>query len=87
MAAVLAGEEVFAGRLAGAEVILDPKIFLHLPVEYLARILHPVAGQIFALRHDPDADHVVMLGNVPEPPFIRHVSDGGGPFVNIRFPF
>src|SRR6185295_3579371 len=50
-------------------------------------ILDPAAGQVFALGNDPHAHHVVVLRDVPEPAFFRHVGDGGLALVNSRFAF
>ena len=74
---IFAGDVILArSMLADAEVVLDPEVLLDLAVEDLLRILHAAAGEVFALGHDADADHVVVLRDVPEPALVRHVGHG-----------
>jgi hypothetical protein len=60
--------------LPDGEVILDPEVLFHLAFEDLLRLAHAIAGQVFALGHHADADHVVVLRDVPEPALLRDVA-------------
>ncbi len=79
---VFAGEAIGAGGLAVGEVLLDPLVLLDFAVENFLRVFHAVARQVFSFGDDADADHVVVLGDVPEPAFFGNVGDGGGAGVD-----
>ena len=83
VAAVFAGDEVFAGGLRRRERrSLIHRFSSTSRWKIVSRLLHAAAGEIFALGHDADAGHVVVLRDVPEPALVRHVGDGGVAFVD-----
>src|SRR5258708_38232491 len=57
-------------------MIFDPLVLFHLALEYLLQIAYALAEEIFSFGHNADAEHVVMLRDVPEPALFRHVCDG-----------
>ena len=78
---VLAGDVIGTCLGAGAEAFLDPRVVVDLAVEDVLEVADPVSGEVFAFGDDADADHVVVLGDVPEPAFFGDEGDGGGTFV------
>jgi len=50
-------------------VLFDPLVLFDLALEDGARVFHSVAREVFALGDDADADHAVVLRDVPEQPF------------------
>ena len=74
---VFADQEICAGLLAAGQVLLDPLVLLDLALENRLGRLDAVSCQVFSLRHDADADHVVVLRDVPEPAFFGDVGHGG----------
>src|SRR5581483_7674790 len=78
MVGVFAGEEILADLPAAGEVLLDPLVLLDLAFEDVLGRFDAVAREVFALGNDTDADHVVVLRDVPEPAFFGDIGDGGG---------
>src|SRR5262245_26426835 len=79
---VFAGEVIRTHLAAGGETILNPQVFADFTVKDGFGILEAVPTQIFALSYDPDADHVIVLRNVPEPALTRNHGHGGLAFVD-----
>src|SRR6185369_846934 len=84
---ILAGQVVGPGLLADREMIFDPEVLLDLALENGFRRFHAAAGQVFAFGDDTDADHLVVLRNVPEPALVRHVGDGGRSLIDPGIAF
>ena len=81
---VFARDEILACAFAGAEVILDPQVLLHLAVKNLTRLFHAAPREIFPLGDHTHAHHVAVLRNVPEPAFLGNHRDRRLPLVNPR---
>src|SRR5439155_12880199 len=65
-------------------MVLNPLILLDFAVKNCLRSFDSAAGQIFAFGHDPDADHVIVLRDIPKPTLLRHIGDGGGALIDSR---
>ena len=74
---VFAGQKIVAGLLSLGQMLFDPLVLLDLALENGLGRFDPAACQVFSFRHHADADHVVVLRDVPEPALFRHVGHGG----------
>src|SRR5438094_1655392 len=79
------GDVVRPELRAAGEIFLDPEVFSNFALEDMLRRLDAIARQIFSLRHDADADHIIVERDVPEPAFFRHKRNRGGAFVDAGF--
>ena len=79
---ILARDPILARAPADRETVFDPQVFADLTLENCLGIFDAVAREIFALGHDADADHAVVLRDVPEPALVRDEGDGGFALIN-----
>ena len=82
MVSKLTGNEVIADLLATSQVIFDPLVLLDLAFEDGFRRFYALACEIFAVSDNTNADHVIVLRDVPKPSFLRHVGNRSRPFVD-----
>src|ERR1041385_1487642 len=87
MVGIFAGPKLIAGLLAAGQVIFDPGVLLDLTLEDLFGRFDATARQVLSFGDDADADHVIVLRDVPEPAFLRHVSHRGRAFVQAGIAF
>src|SRR5437870_7031530 len=76
MKRIIAGDEIRPDLLSAGQMLLNPKILLQLTLEDDLGRFDATTRQVFALSHNTDADHLIVLRDVPEPPFLRDEGDG-----------
>src|SRR5688572_13578788 len=87
MAAVFVSNEIFSNAFAGCQAVFDPRIFVHCTIENRLQVLHTAARKMLRFSDYTNAYEVIVLRNMPEPTFVRHIGNRSRPLVNTRLAF
>src|SRR6266516_3956629 len=82
MEGILAGDVIRPHLLAAGKMVLNPKVSLDLAFEDGLWGFDGLPREILPFRHHADADHLVVLRNIPEPPFLGDEGHSGSALVN-----
>src|SRR5687767_8385770 len=83
----LAGDVIRPHLFAWSKVVLYPGVLFDLAFENGLGSFDTITGKIFPVRDHTDADHVIVLRDVPEPAFLRHECHGGRTLVQAGVAF